>query len=304
MVSGGDAAIANAPEIRLEEDMRAQQRTGLYKPETVAEALAALSDLGGGTIMAGATWIMRAPFRREPMKPAYVSLAQVPELHRLEVTQTHVRIGSAVTHARLVRELQALPELSGLVTAAGDSANPAVRQAATVGGNLCTADFAAADLVPALLCHDAEVEILTTEGRQLLSLDAFLGLRQRLESAYLLVSVLVPRRPLASAHARLPLRKAGDYPVAIVSVAVERRPDGDMRGAAIAVGSVEAVARRWRGLERAVEGLPLDAMRIHQLALDLADEFVGRDGPEVPGWYRVKVLPTLVRRAFAKLQQH
>ena len=285
--------------------MQGQQRTGLHKPETVAEALAALSDLGGGgTVMAGATWIMRAPFRQEPMKPAYVSLAQIPELHRIEFTQAHVRIGSAVTHARLVRELQAIPELHGLVSAAGDSANPAVRQAATVGGNLCTADFAAADLVPALLCQDAEVEILTTEGRQLLSLDAFLGLRERFERAYLLVSVLVPRRPLTSAHARLPLRKAGDYPVAIVSVAVECRPDGNMRGAAIAVGSVEAVARRWRGLERAVAGLPLDALRIHQLALDLADEFVGRDGPEVPGWYRVKVLPTLVRRAFATLQQH
>jgi carbon-monoxide dehydrogenase medium subunit len=34
-----------------------------------------------------------------------------------------------------------------------------------------------------------------------------------------------------------------------------------------------------------------------QIAAELADEFTGRDSVELPGWYRVSVLPSLVRRA-------
>lgn len=283
--------------------MQEQQASDLHQPETTAAALATLSDLGTqGAIMAGGTWIMRAPLRQEPMARTYVATWRIPALHRIEITGTHVRIGSGITHAGLAEELRGVSELQGLVTAAGSSANPAVREAATLGGNLCTSGFYAADLVPALLCQNAEVEIETLHDRQRMDLQAFLKVRETLP-AYLLTDVLIPRRPVISAHARLPLRKAGDYPVAIVSVAVERRTDGTIGDVAIGVGSVEMTARRWKNLEEAVSGLPLDPRRIEEYATRLAEEFIGRDGPETPGWYRVQVLPTLVRRAFENLEK-
>lgn len=285
--------------------MQQRQKIGLYQPETIPDALSALSDLGPrGTVMAGGTWIMRAPLRREPLAYAYVAIARIPELHRIKITDTHVKIGGGVTHAQLARQLQAVPELRGLATAASNSANPAIRQAATVGGNLCTVGFSAADLVPALLCQDVEVEFETPQGRQRTGLEAFLKIRHSIQPAYLLLHVLIRRRLMVSAHARLPLRKAGDYPVAIVSASVEPRPDGAIGAAAIGIGSVEVAPRRWRRLEQAIAGLPLDSILIHEHALAFADEFVGREGPEVPGWYRVHVLPTLVRRVFEDLRKH
>ncbi|MGM4986513.1 FAD binding domain-containing protein [Rhizobium sp. 11_C7_N12_5] len=282
------------------------QKTDLYQPETIADSLAILAELGSrGAVMAGGTWIMRAPLRNEALAQAYVTIARIPELHQVVVTDTHVTIGSGVTHAQLARDLQGVPELSGMMAAAGDSANPAVRQTATVGGNLCAVGFPAADIVPALLCQGAEVEFETLEGgRRRMGLAAFQKKLDTLQPASLLLHILVPRRRAISAHARLPLRKAGDYPVAIASVSVERRPDGLISNAAIGIGSVEAAARRWGSLEEAISGLPYNSPLIQQCASDLAGEFVGRDGPEVPGWYRVHVLPTLVRRAFEKLQKH
>ncbi|TCM51086.1 carbon-monoxide dehydrogenase medium subunit [Rhizobium sp. PP-F2F-G48] len=275
----------------------------LYQPVTIAAALAALSDLGAqGAVMAGGTWIMRAPLRQEPMARTYVATWRIPTLHQIEITETHVRIGSGITHAGLAEELHEILELRGLVAAASGSANPAVRQVATLGGNICTSGFYAADLVPALLCQNAEVDVETLQDRQRMSLQTFLEVRGALP-AYLLTGVLIPRRPVISAHARLPLRKAGDYPVTIVSAAVERRADGTIGDAAIGVGSVEMTARRWRRLEEAVLGLPLNARRIEKCATDLAEEFIGRDGPETPGWYRVQVLPALVRRAFENLEK-
>ena len=63
------------------------------------------------------------------------------------------------------------------------------------------------------------------------------------------------------------------------------------------MGAVEAVARRWTELEDALIGDALDPRRAFDLAAGHAHIFSGREGIEAPGWYRVSVLPTLVRRA-------
>jgi carbon-monoxide dehydrogenase medium subunit len=168
---------------------------------------------------------------------------------------------------------------------------------ATVGGNLSTWDFPAADLPPALLCLDAEVELATTGGRQRLPLERFLATRRDLMPGTLLTGVTIPRRPVRTGQARLPLRKAGDYPVAIVSLAVALDRNDLVEDARVAVGSVESSARRWPGLEAKLVGHPLDPRRAGVLAEAQLGAFTGRDGVEAPGWYRVQVLPALVRRA-------
>jgi carbon-monoxide dehydrogenase medium subunit len=99
------------------------------------------------------------------------------------------------------------------------------------------------------------------------------------------------------------LRKAGDYPVAIVSIAVTLDPRGVVKSARVAVGSVEPVARRWRRLEADLNGQPLDPNLAADRAESLCGDFQGRDGVEAPGWYRVKVLPNLVRRAIGAIRE-
>jgi carbon-monoxide dehydrogenase medium subunit len=99
------------------------------------------------------------------------------------------------------------------------------------------------------------------------------------------------------------LRKAGDYPVAIVSMAVALGPDGLVSSASVAVGSVEPVARRWRRLEADLVGHRLDSQWAADKAESCAGDFHGRDGVEAPGWYRVKVLPALVRRAIDAIKE-
>lgn len=274
----------------------------LYVAPSLDTAIDALAERGAeGAPLAGGTWIMRAPIRHESLRPAYVGLGRIPELTRIEIGDSHAAIGAGVTHVRLAEALADAPDLQVLAEAAGRSANPAVRRAATLGGNLCASDFAAADLVPALLCLDAEVEIRSRAGTKRLALGKFLSIRQSLDPGQLLARVLIPRAPGRSAHARLPLRKAGDYPTAIVSLSVTSDAAGRVAQFRIAVGSVETVARRWTRLEAALAGAPLNAGIAHRLATELAGEFTGRDGVEAPGWYRVSVLPALVRRAVAAL---
>lgn len=272
--------------------------TSIYVAPSLAAALDALSEYGAaGAPLAGGTWIMRLPIRHEPLRSHYVAIGRVPELTAVQIGADAIEIGAAVTHAALATALADLPEFAGLVVAAGRSANPAIRAMATIGGNLATPDFAAADCVPALLCLDADVEISGRDGRERISLAHFLEIRSTLAPGRLLTRIIVPRADRKTAHARLPLRRSGDYPVAIVNLSVSVDAAGRVQTSRVAVGSVEPAARRWERLEAALLGRPLDAAAAARSAAELADDFAGRDSVEAPAWYRVSVLPGLVRRA-------
>jgi carbon-monoxide dehydrogenase medium subunit len=279
--------------------MAAVAEAELYLPSSLEDALRALATGGGAVVpLAGATWAMRARLRGEPLAAGYVALSGLDELRAVAVAADgSLTIGACVTHARLGAATADQPHLQVLHDAATRSANAAVREMATVGGNLGATGFAAADLVPALLCLGAEVELARPDGTERVSLERFLQLRPDLAPGTVVARVHVPAGRLRTAHARLPLRVAGDYPVAVVSVALGLAGDGVVEHASVAVGSVEPVARRWPELEAQLVGRPLDAEAAAKAAKALAGSFEGRDGVEAPGWYRVSVVPTLVRRA-------
>lgn len=262
---------------------------------TLEEAMAARRQ--GAAVLAGGTWMMRDPRRGVDLPEAVVALHRIPALSKVEIEPDHVVIGAAVTHAVLGRALHAAG-FEGLLTAAENAANPGIRRVATVGGNLCALDFAAADLPPALLVCEATVELETFEGPKRIGISDFLKDRHALLAEAIVTRIHLRRDLVASAHIRLPLRKAGDYPVAIVSLAVDK----DKR-CRIAVGSVEPVARRWTALEQAMaadSASAFDPERTAGLALEHND-FQGRDGKEAEGWYRRQVLAPLVKRGVAAL---
>jgi len=87
---------------------------------------------------------MRAPLREERHDLSYVAISKIAGLRGLSVRDREVSIGACVTHAELARELGSIPECRALAVAAGHAANPAIREVATIGGNLCAAHFAAA----------------------------------------------------------------------------------------------------------------------------------------------------------------
>lgn len=137
----------------------------LHRPSTVEEAVALLADLGDGAeVLAGGTWVMRWHHRGEAPRASHVVLADIPGLADIAPGDPTV-IGALVTHRDLAERLPADGPLAALVRAAATSAFPAVRNVATVGGNLCAGPFPEADLVPALLALDAEVEVATPVGR-------------------------------------------------------------------------------------------------------------------------------------------
>ena len=268
----------------------------IITPQTLSDAVVAMA--GGAVPIAGATWISRAPLRHEVMPERLMSLRGLTDLAALTVGPERLILGAMVTHDALAGALAGKPDLAGLVTAAGASANPGVRRIATLGGNLGTVGFAASDLVPALMAVDATVVLATGHGLQSRSMAAFLAGRDR---SGLIVRVEIDRSQRRAAHARLPMRKAGDYPCAIVSVSADLS-GGQIKDIRIVVGAVEANARRWTSLEERLTGTTFDPALAEAAARQMTGDFSARDTVDAPGWYRLSVLPVLLRRAFTKMQ--
>ena len=96
---------------------------------TVGEAAAALGArtryLGGGTL------VVRACNEGDLSRDTLVRTSD-PALRRIEIADRNVLIGASVTMAAVARH----PALSALAAAAGAVGGPAIRNMATVGGNL------------------------------------------------------------------------------------------------------------------------------------------------------------------------
>lgn len=270
-------------------------------PRSVEQALADLEPEGAAAI-AGGTWLMRAPLRHEDGAERLVALHRIEGFSRLHNDEDAISIGPLTTHDILTHNLPRTPGLRVLREAAGRSANPGVRRLATIGGNIATSAFAASDFAPALLSLDARIAIADRTGTRDIAIEDFLASRATFVQPWLVSKIIVPSTRRLSAHERLPMRRAGDYPCAIVSVSLELDDNGLIREARIGVGALEAVARRWRGLEQALTGRPATPEQAERVARELAGDFTGRDAVDAPGWYRVSVLPVLVRRAFATIQ--
>lgn len=273
----------------------------VVRATSLAEALDALADAGDrGAPLAGATWVMRSRLRSEPRKDVYVSLAGVRELAGVSVNGA-LQAGALATHADLAGA-GLTGALAVIGEAAATSAFPAVRNVATLGGNLAARPFPEADLVPALLAAEARIRVATRDGERSVGVDEYMRSRDQRPTGELIAGVEVPAPAgRLSAYERLTVRGGGEYPIAAVAISVDLDADGVVRDARVALGSVEPVACLSEAGAAALIGSPLGDEAAERCGTEAAAEAHPREGLDAPAWYRTAVLPALVRRAVGRI---
>jgi 4-hydroxybenzoyl-CoA reductase subunit beta len=105
-------------------------------PESLDEAVALLADADRWvSIVGGGTDLFPKMKRRQLTPDVLVSLSEIPELRGIRIDEDGTCIIGATT---LLPEIEASPDVPEvLARAAGDVASPQLRNAATIGGNLC-----------------------------------------------------------------------------------------------------------------------------------------------------------------------
>ena len=261
-------------------------------PRGLDEALQAMAD-GAATVFCGGTDL--APQTESGARQYTAKLLNIRRIEGLggiEAQGARIRIG-AITTISEIRRNPALAEVAPvLVEAAEHFASDQIRNAASVGGNLCNAS-PAGDMSPPLLVLGASVELACWRDdavqTRCVPLDQFFvspGKTVKLPQE-LLTAVLFDR-PAVDFVGRF--RKSGPRPaleISTVSVAIGARvADGRLSEVRVAMGSVAPTPLRARHVEAALEGKPLDAPTIAAAVAATVDDAKPIDDVRASAWYR------------------
>lgn len=270
--------------------------TGYHRPTSLREALE-IRAATGALPFAGGTDLMvrhrRYTGTLPDVVPPVLFLDGVGELKEVAMEDSILRIGAVVTLERLLSH-QAVPEL--LRRALAELAAPAIRNRATVGGNICNAS-PAADTLPPLYVHGASVVLMSRTGERRLPIEDFIRGPGKIDlrSDELLTEIIVPPLPTGGglepdddeqhtgSKIRLYYRKVGTRRANALSklsaagfVRIERVDSdhaggapatvGDDAGTAVigefrfALGAVAPVVVRLGEVERILAGRPVEEL--------------------------------------------
>jgi CO/xanthine dehydrogenase FAD-binding subunit len=270
------------------------------RPTTLAEAVEARAERPELWPVAGGTDLMvEVNFGRTELA-GVLDLTAVAEMRGIDRDGGCIRIGAAHPMADIADRLADVAALAGAVVSVG---SPQIRSRATLGGNMATAS-PAGDSLPALLVHDAEVEVASVRGSRRTPLGDLLVSpgRTTLEPDELIVSVRLPRDAWRSRFAKVGTRNA--MVIATCSVAVS--VNGDTGEGRIAAGAVAPTARRLPRAEAVLERLASAGAVPGRAALDDLEEAVRADIAPIDdhrstAGYRSHATSTLARRLTERL---
>ncbi|MBS7701927.1 FAD binding domain-containing protein [Chelatococcus asaccharovorans] len=255
----------------------------------IAAAAAALA-APGAAYLGGGSLLVRRANEGDVALTHYVRLAD-PALRAIEVCPGRVRIGAGVTMGEILRH----PGLDFLGTAARLIGGPAIRNAATVGGNLY-ARAPYGDFAVALLALDAVVHLGGRSGERDVPVEDFLAKRGTAFAKAIVtaVSFAVPANGTFRFIKASRVRPKGLSVVTIAAVLDTR--GGLISFARIALGCLADRPMRARAAETALIGRAQTPEGIAPaLALALEGTTPITDAV-ASGWYRGAVLPVHLGR--------
>ncbi len=211
------------------------------RPQTTAEALAALAAAGpGGKVLAGGQSLVPLLSMRLAQPEHLVDINRLAELGYIRVQDGQVRVGALARHAQLLADQDAAAAQPLLAQALRFVAHAAVRNRGTTVGSIVHADPAAE--MPAVLALLAgSVRVASAAGERVVpAAEFFLG---PLESAVgygeLATEVVFPALPAAAGTGFAEVsRRHGDYAVCGVAAIAQLGKDGQLELARAAYLSV------------------------------------------------------------------
>ncbi len=271
-------------------------------PDALSEVMQIVAD-GPTTLFAGGTDVLpqtRAGARE--FRPTLVNINRLEELRGIAESDGKIRIGALTTITNILVSYL-LKKSAGVVVQAADCfASGQVRNAATIGGNICNAS-PAGDMIVPLLILDAEIELASwREGqiarRTMPLCDFFVGPgKTRIEADEILTAVefAVPPPNAVGLFHKFGTRPALD--IAVVSIGIAGvKENGCLTDARVAFGAVAPTPIRGRYTEDALEGAALDERRIEEIAHVAENEISPISDVRASAWYRKRLIYELTQR--------
>jgi CO/xanthine dehydrogenase FAD-binding subunit len=266
----------------------------LLTAATLAEAAGMLTSRRGGRLLSGGTIVMR-DINEGRMTEGIVLRVKDPAYRAIDVSGGRIRLGAGATMAAIL----AHRELTFLHAAARAVGGPAVRNMATVGGNLF-APSPYGDFAVALLALDAQAMVTSGLGSpRPLSLEELLSARAMAPQG--LVAEVQFSRPQDVSDLRFrKVSRVKPKGISVLSIAAHLPLSGGrVKNARVAIGAMGPTPLRSRAIERALEGRALDSATIAAAKAVAIDGLKPATDAIASEWYRREVLPVHLGRLLA-----
>ncbi len=255
---------------------------------TTVDTLQSAANSSGqeAVFLAGGTLVMRGINYGHQGISRLVRLRDPKILASISTEGSRIRIGAATTMADILKSA----DVTFLHPVAHSIGGPAVRNMATVGGNIF-ARHPYGDFAVALLALDAKIRM--SDGSDI-ELDRLLETR---DTENRLVESISIARPSGDDFRFRKVTRVKPVGAALLSMAAWLpRQAGRITGARIAYGAMAKTPIRVSAVESALQGAELDANGISRALQAASQNLTPPDDSLASGWYRAEVAPVHLKR--------
>lgn len=259
----------------------------VHTVDTISEASSAMTEsaryFGGGTLLMRQINYADPSFNR-------VIVSNDPLLKQVLVHSDQVTIGAGVTMSEVIQH----PDLRFLIEVARTIGGPAIRNMATIGGNLF-APRPYGDLATALLALNATIH--WADGQQQ-PVEQFLqASNNRSHNSTGIVVSISLQRPATGAFRYLKVSRVKPKGVSLITIAaLLGRENGRVANARIAFGGMAPQSRRALAAENALQGASLNETDIARCVSVCNEGMEPEDDALGSGWYRAEIAPVYLKR--------
>jgi len=276
-----------------------------FEPSTLAEAIEILKDQGSRAVpLAGGTDLLVRMKRGEIHPPGLVNLKRIEGLREIKKgSKKGADIGALTSISAVEQSSLIQSSCPVLAQAASLLGSPAIRNMATLGGNVGRAS-PASDMIPSLIVLGASVMIDGPRGKKGVGIEQlFLGPGKTiLSSGEVITSFFVPEMEANTGAAYLKLSRTAGMDCCLAGVAVLLTLSGkknEVSVARVALSAVAPIPLRAKKAEEVLLSGPLDQERINEAARVTADEASPISDLRASASYRKEMLRVFAQRAFS-----
>jgi aerobic carbon-monoxide dehydrogenase medium subunit len=267
------------------------------KPTSIQQAITLLS-VPGAVALAGGQSLIPLLNRRSITPKTVVDISQIPELRNIGLHYAFFRIGAAARLSEIQRS-PALAEFPLLSEALKSTANPTIRNRATLVGNLVRAN-PFSELAVAVVALDAQIVIGGFgKTRKIAASDFFVGPHvSAIGEGEIVIAVEFPRPKgalMGCSFSEITAR-ASAPPLICVAVRIEADAQAIITDTCLVVGGITGRPARCVNLEAVLKGTSVQAAAASQVPTEnlvASPELSSAD-------YALEVLPVVLERAVVR----
>lgn len=276
-------------------------------PVSLKEAISLLTKHGKNARIIAAGTDLLLQIRAKQIKPQYViDITGIPELDYVSYDRQHgLRIGALTTVRTLQRSAEVRERYPIISQATSQMASVAIRNVATIGGNLCNA-APSADSAPSLIALSARARIIGPDKERIVLLeDFFTGPGQTvLEEGEILTEIQIPATVPGTRGRYIKHAIRGSVDMAIVGVAVViviEPSDKICQDIRIALGAVAPTPVRAFTAEEVIRGKQINEDLIARAAQVASDGINPRPGVRASTGYKKEMVKVFTQQALTEL---